>query len=206
VYITVPLDAANPSEWRSDPWIVAESLFAPCYIGGWSAAEHWGFTDQIFADVIVFTASRVRERRQIIQGTTYLLSVVSEAKLFGLATVWRGTTRISVSDPARTVVDILHRPRIGGGIKHAAEIVTEFFDGEHRDDDSLIKYARRLGNRTICKRLGYIVECLGVDAPRLIDFCKENVSAGYSKLDPGIARRGRLLRRWNLDVNVSLES
>ena len=204
VYTTVPLEAVNPSRWRSDPWVVAETLFRPCYVGGWSAAEHWGLTDQIFADLVVFTASYIRKRTQTVQGANYLLVAIPEARLFGLSPVWRETTKTLVSDAARTVVDILDRPPIGGGIKHVAEIVREFFEGEHRDDDALVDYARRIGNRTIRKRLGYIVERLGLDVPRVLSFCRTNMSAGYSRLDPSISRRGRLLRKWNLDINVSI--
>ena len=47
-YICVPLEASEPSEWREEPWVVAAALFSPGYIGGWSALEYWGLTEQIF--------------------------------------------------------------------------------------------------------------------------------------------------------------
>ena len=47
LFITVPLGAINPTERKEDPWIVATIVFEPCYIGGWSACEHLGLTDQI---------------------------------------------------------------------------------------------------------------------------------------------------------------
>jgi len=206
VYITVPLDAVNPSEWKEDPGVVAHSLYSPCYIGGWTAAEHWGLTEQIFSDTVVFTASNVRTRTPIIKGMKYLITVIPEGKLFGLRSVWRENTRISVSDPARTIADMLDNPRFGGGIKHVAEMIAEFFDGEHRNDDKLIEYVRSLGNRTICKRLGFILEHMSIDAPSILPFCAENISAGYSKLDPTVRTRGRLVRKWNLDINVTIPS
>ena len=58
-YIAVPLEASEPSEWREDPWIVAATLFGPGYIGGWSAAEHWGLTDQIFSVIYVVSGKKV---------------------------------------------------------------------------------------------------------------------------------------------------
>ena len=53
LYAPVPLDAAIPSEWREDAWLVALHTFEPCYIGGWkscrlTACEHWHLTEQIF--------------------------------------------------------------------------------------------------------------------------------------------------------------
>jgi predicted transcriptional regulator of viral defense system len=204
MYITVPLDAVNPGEWRKDPWIIASTLFSPCYIGGWSAAEYWGLTEQIFADIIVFTSSRERRRCQVIKGTTYLLATTSDERMFGLSSVWRDTVRIHASSPARTVIDILDKPKLGGGIKHVAHITGEFFTGEHRDDKTLMEYAQRVGNKTVCKRLGYIVETLKIDATDVVSFCRHHISTGYSKLDPGITRKGRLLRRWKLEVNADV--
>ena len=44
LYISVPLGTVNPQEYKENPWIVANRIFSPCYIGGWSAAEHWYLT------------------------------------------------------------------------------------------------------------------------------------------------------------------
>lgn len=203
-YITVPLNASNPSEWREDAWIVANTIFAPCYIGGWSAAEHWGLTEQIFSDVVVFTSSPVRDRMPLIKGIRYVVTAIPQKKLFSLSPVWRNNIKLSVSSPSRTIADILNIPRLGGGMKHGAEIIAEYFDSEHRDDKELRGCLERLNNRAAIKRLGYVVEALGINAPDMVMFCEENISAGYSKLDPSTSTRGKLLRRWNLEVNVNL--
>jgi predicted transcriptional regulator of viral defense system len=204
LYITVPLAAKNPSSQREDPWIVAMSLYAPGYIGGWSACEHWGFTEQIFTDVVMYTTRHVRTRKQQVQDTSFILRVVTKGKMWGTAPVWRSQTKVLVSDPARTLADILDEPRVGGGMRQVAEVVHSYFTSEHRDDRRLLAYVRRLGNRTICKRLGFLVETLGVEAPAIMTYCQSHLSAGYSKLDPTVTARGRLTRRWNLEVNVHL--
>ena len=206
VYITVPLDALHPAEWKEDTLVVAEKLFHPCYIGGWSAAEHWHLTEQIFSEIVVFTLSPVRERIQTFKGMKYRLSVVSPEKMFGLKTVWRENIRISISDPTRTVVDMLDNPRTGGGIRHIADILVTYFESEYRDDNQLLEYILKLKNRTICKRLGYMLEHLSIDAPKVTCVCKRHISTGYSKLDPDAARRGRLIRKWNLEINVALQA
>jgi len=204
MYITVPLEATEPSQWREDPWIVATAAFSPCYMAGLSACEHWGLTDQIFRDVFVTTAKRVQRRRLEIQGTSFRLKVLPEAKLFGTRSVWRARVRVQVSDPSRTVVDLLDEPRLGGGIRHVAEVLLAYFEGEHRDDARLVEYASRLDNRTVFKRLGYLIETLDVDAPRVLAACLERQSSGASPLDPSVHTKGRFLRRWNLRVNVEI--
>ncbi len=204
LYTTVPLDATDPAEWREDPWIVAARTFEPGYIGGWSAAEHHGLTEQLFRDIVVFTAYPARERHPVIQGTPYRVKVVAEEKLFGTTFVWRGRVRITVSDPTRTVVDILDAPSLGGGIRHVAEIVETYFAESFRDDRRLLEYAGRLGNRTVYKRLGYLIEVLGIDALELIAACLERLSSGFSLLDPSLPAQGHFTRRWNLRLNATI--
>ena len=68
----------------------------------------------------------------------------------------------------------------------------------------LLEYIEEHGNRTIYKRLGYLVERLEINASDVIECCQENISAGYSLLDPNIDNQGKFVRRWNLQVNSNL--
>ena len=47
-------------------------------------------------------------------------------------------------------------------------MVRAYFTSEHRDDRRLVEYGRRLGNQTVFKRLGFLVERLGIEAPDLL--------------------------------------
>ena len=42
LYLSVPVDARDPVSWNEDPWYLADVVWNPCYIAGWSAANHWG--------------------------------------------------------------------------------------------------------------------------------------------------------------------
>lgn len=202
LYVTVPLGTRNPAQLSEDPWIVASHLFSPCYIGGWSACEHWGLTEQIFRGVVVFTTRKLHDRHPTIKETPYVLRTVPERKLFGTTPVWRGQIKVHVSTPARTIADLLNDPTVGGGMRHVAEVVARFFSGEHRDDGDLLEAIARLNNRTIYKRLGYLTETLKPEAPDVLKRCQERLSAGYSKLDPTVTAQGPFLRRWRLRLNV----
>lgn len=99
LYIPIPLESRTAEIPLEDPWIIAERLYSPCYIGGWSAAEYWDLTEQVFRTVMVMTTQKPRERNPIIKGTKFLLRTLSEKEMFGLKPVWRGQVKISVSDP-----------------------------------------------------------------------------------------------------------
>ena len=203
LYIIVPLDALHPAQWREDPWVVAAKVFAPFYIGGWSACEYWNLTEQIFHETVVVSGHRLRRRRVEIQGAHFLIKGVAKDKIFGTSVVWRGQTRVHLSDPTRTIVDILDDPGIGGGMRHIAEILNTYLTSDRRDDSRLLEYANRLGNRAVFKRLGYLLQTLGVVAPNIVDACAREKSSGIVLLDPTAPRKGRILRRWNLQINVA---
>jgi predicted transcriptional regulator of viral defense system len=204
LYSPVPLEASDPREWRVDAWVVASQAFAPCYIGGWSACEHWELTEQVFRGVVVVTAKQVRRTRIEIQGTPFRVHVVPERKLFGARPVWRGEVRVEVSDPSRTIVDILDDPRLGGGMRHVADVVGAYFASSHRNDELLADYAARLGNGAVFKRLGFLLERLEIsERDALVDACRRHLSAGLAALDPSVRSPGRIVKRWHLRVNVA---
>ncbi len=200
-YVAPPLDASEPSEWRADPWAVAGALFAPAYIGGWSAAEHWGLTEQLFGGVYVVTAGRVASRRQTVQGTDFVIRSVPADALFGTQRVWRGRVAVEVSDPHRTIVDALDVPAAVGGVLHAWELLEAYFERSDAAPERLVEYGDRLGRGTIFKRLGFLAERAGLADESFIDECRRRISSGVSQLDPAGPRGGRIVSRWNLRVN-----
>jgi predicted transcriptional regulator of viral defense system len=111
---------------------------------------------------------------------------------------------VAVSDPSRTIVDILDDPRLGGGIRTVADVLREYMASQHRNDQLLIEYADRLDNRAVFKRLGYLIERLGTEADALLTACRERRSAGVVALDPSVKARGNIVRRWGLGAIVAL--
>jgi predicted transcriptional regulator of viral defense system len=200
LYIPVPLDAATPGAWSEDALVIATSVWGPCYFTGWTAASHWSLTDQVFRTTVLKTNRRVRASSARLLDHDYLVTHVAKKQLeWGITVEWRGEIRLLMADQARTVLDILDRPRLGGGVRHSAEIVATFLD-DH-DPSQIIDYGDRLGNRAVFKRLGYIVEVLGKDRDGLLDACRQRLTAGISPLDPDGPSEGRRVSRWGLRVN-----
>src|ERR1700730_9838049 len=100
-YVPVPLDLAGSQQVIADPWVLVPALFGQCYIGGWTAAHHWELTEQLFNETFVFTTRRFIEKRVTAQGATFLLHNIKAKRLFGLKTLWRGSVKVAISDPAR---------------------------------------------------------------------------------------------------------
>ena len=204
LYIVVPLGTTNPQEYKEHPWIVANRVFAPCYIGGWSAAEYWKFTDQIFNSVVVITSRKLKNTNIKIQGTDYVIKCINKKYFKNQKSVWFENVKIFISDPLQTIADILDTPYIGGGIRHVADIIQEYFNSTYVNDDQLYKYIEQKNNKTIYKRLGFLIDTMGISAENLKTICKQNISKGYSLLDPRVKAQGVFNSKWNLRINVRI--
>ena len=200
-YAPVGLDSLASDQVLDDPWVLVPALFMPAYIGGRTAAEHWDLTEQIFRDIVVMTARTVRANSQQRHGAHFTLKHVRQGMIFGTKTVWRGRTRIAVSDVHRTIIDMLDVPDLGAGIQHVADCLATYFDRKDRDDDKLIACAGRLGNGAVFKRLGFLAES-GPGSTTLVEACRARLTHGNAKLDPRLSCP-RLISRWRLLVPES---
>lgn len=204
LYIPVPVDADDARNWTEDPLVVADEVWSPCYFTGWTAANHWSLTDQVFRTTVLKTTKRIRSMHTSALGQQYLLAhTTDDALTWGLETVWVAERRLLIASPARTVAEILDNPKLAGGIRHGAEILLTYIR-EH-DPWLLVDAGDRLGNRSVFKRLGYLLSEAGVK-PEIVNACAARVSAGFSLLEPGSPARGPYARAWNLRVNVATNS
>jgi len=197
-YVPASIDTLGLERVLDDAWVLVPALFAPAYIGGRTAAEHWDLTEQIFKDVVVITGQSIREKRLERQGFQFALKHIDASKIFGTKAVWRHHTKVPVSDLHRTIVDILDDPALGGGIQHVSDCLNAYLKRADRDDQKLIEYGEQLGNGAVFKRLGFLAE-RNQSGEKLTELCRSRLSAGNAKLDPALVG-SRLVTKWRLFV------
>lgn len=205
LYVPVALESRSGDIPLEDAWQVAAQLFAPCYIGGWTAAGYWNLTEQLFRTVVAMTNRRPRQRRQTLQGTEFWLRSVPERNMFGLKQVWRGQVKVAVSDPTRTLLDLLDDPQLGGGLRSTVDMFRNYLASEEKNLPLLLDYANQLGNGAVYKRLGFLLERFAPNETDAIMCCRKNLTAGYAQLDAA-QKKGKLLSRWHLWVPASFIS
>jgi predicted transcriptional regulator of viral defense system len=147
---------------------------------------------------MVITARAVRRKTHRHHGAVFTLKHVDEEKLFGTKSVWRGRSKIAVSDIDRTIIDMLDDPALGGGIQHVADCLDAYLQRANRDEAKLIAYGERLGNGAVFKRLGFLAEG-HPNGEALIVPCRERLTTGNARLDPALSCQ-RLVTRWRLWV------
>jgi len=206
LYLVLPIEAAGgPAATVDDPWVLAQVLYEPCYIAGWSAAEHWGLTEQLFRSTFVATSATIRERSQRVLGLEFHLVRVAAERVAGATRVWRGRERVAVSDPAGTIADALVSPSWVGGVRQLAGMLAGYRASAQWEPAALLRQLAAVTSGAAYKRLGYLIEALAIDAPSVVDEALRKRTTGVIRLDPGNPARGRLTKRWGLWVNVHLD-
>lgn len=205
LYMVLPVEIEpGQSSAPEDAWALAVEAFSPCYIGGWSAAEHWGLTEQIFRSTLIVTAAPIRSNSVVLANHEFRLFKVPHTRLSGTVAVWRGTMTVPVSSKERTIIDGLRNPKLCGGIRHLAHMMNAYWELPDKDVGALLKEAAASANGAAWKRLGYMSELLWPGSEPVQKAAKNHISAGYSALDPEIKVRGRVLRRWNIRINTAI--
>lgn len=199
VYIPIPVDDLTGNATIEDPWVLADRLFSPGYIGGFSAIKYWDFSEQLFETTTFFTAKKIKEHNPTIGSSRLQLKNIVAYKIFGTQPIWRDSSRVMLSDPTKTIVDILDDPKIVGGMRVAEDIFLGYKKSEHYDPNKLIDYALKMNNKTIIKRFGFLMESMGLsDSLHMLNLDK-HISSGYSVFDPTIENTC-ISRKWNLKI------
>ncbi len=203
IYIPVPLESISPDLTDENSFVLASYLFKNCYIGGWSAASFWDFTDQIFQKTWVMTDKYVRKKEVIKSSHSYILRHVPSNYFFGLETKWINQEKIFVSDPHKTIIDFTNFIT-DFDFQGFLDIFKEYLKSEHKNLDKLIDYAHKAHNRSLFKRIGFLLEKYDKESTYYINICHKNISKGPSLLAPRI-KEDSYIKKWRLRVPKNLE-
>ena len=169
-------------------------LVDPSYVSFWSALNFYGWTEQA-PRVVLIANTRLSGRRRVGSHTFRFVRVKAN-HLFGYMLVKQGNLESPIADREKAVVDSLWLPSCSGGTGEVMKALAASI-GE-LDADALISYASRMDSRSLCSRLGYLLEKLRVDAAAL----QSSKSTAYVKLDPAGPRRGRYISKWRVLDNT----
>lgn len=204
-YSVVPLSSRSTHPVIDDPLATAMALFSPCYISGWTAAEHWDLTEQISNTIVVYSAKPQRRSSQKLGGVRYRVRRVPDKAMFGTTRIWSGTTAVEMATVHRTVIDVLDAPEMGGGGRQTLDIVRAYWQRPDADAESLLDLATKLGRGSVFKRLGFTAEQFADPGEEWLARCRDGLSAGIALLDPSGPRRGRIVSSWRIRVNIPLD-
>ena len=202
LYMIVPLEAGElgARSYTVHSFVIASHLIDPSYISHWSALNYHGLTEQT-PPAVYITTTKPRNRKNILD-IEFVFVTVHERKMFGTTEVKVENSPVKISTPEKTMVDCLDHPEHCGGIEEVAKAI--YFEHKNLDFKKIVDMMRKMGNRTIIKRLGYLLERLGLhEYDNLLTGLK--ISKGYSCLDPKLPKKGKINERWKLRVNIKID-
>jgi len=200
VYIFSPLEA-GPGGIGIDEMLIPPLYFSKnnYYIGYSTMFNYYGFTEQLFQTVYVLNISFTREK--IICGIKFKFLKIPGNRMYGLQKIQVKDTEVIVSDKERTLVDLLYFYKPVGGIKVASEIFKKAVDEKQCNIKKIINYAYKFPNVTLRKRVGIMLEELGIDESLLRPLAKTIKKTAISSLNK--SRKGKINKKWRVIVNAS---
>lgn len=172
-------------------------LVWPSYVSLWTALNYYKFTEQVPKAIFLITTGRKREKK-LGEVTVHFIQVNPE-RFFGYTRV----NNVCIAEREKALVDSLLFSRYV-----PLDEVCKALDAARREIsfEKLVEYSMRMKNGSLLKRLGFLMELLGIRlAPRSLKLLRGRISKGYSLLDPTRPKSRNYNKRWLLNVNVSKE-
>jgi len=144
-------------------------------------------------------SSDTNATRYTIANNEYIVTKMPAKSKWGIESSFIDETQFCITDLERTLLDGLAKPHYCMGIR---EVLSAFEIAQNRlDIDKICNYAIDYGSIALQKRLGFILEKLGLKHDA-IDTLKAVDSKVYQKLDILGERRGKYCREWMIIENL----
>jgi predicted transcriptional regulator of viral defense system len=172
-----------------DPFIVSTQLVYPSYISFLSAFFLHGKTTQTINEILVVSSRRKKDID--VFGMKIKFIMLNPRFMFGFKKVEKGNSYIFLAEVEKAIIDSLYLPRYCP--------LSEVFSAlKEADIDKTLKYASIIDIEAVNRRLGYLLDVLGVETK-----LRAKGKAAY-KLNPAIKSLGCFNSKWRLYINEEL--
>jgi len=199
-YLLIPPEAWKIGKYTEDGTIVASRLITPYYLSYWTALSFYGWTEQISRTFFV-AITKIKKPVEL-KWIKIRFVKLRPNRFFGFEEHWVGSQKVIVADKEKTIVDCLDQPRYCG---ETVEVAKGLWNGRKElDYAKLLDYSLRMKNGAIIKRLGYLLDMLEINKPKIRKELLKNKTPNLAILDPGHkGSTGIQNKEWNLRVNVN---
>jgi len=203
-HIIIPQELGSVETYLGNWYVVARELAnsKDYYIGFYSAMRYWGMTTQPVVKMFVVTTKRQFPPKALSDKISFIFT--NKRNVWGINSEWvTKTERVNISDIEKTIIDTLAHPEYSGGITEIAKGI--WLVKSRLNFDKLIKYIKRYNKNVVAKRLGYILEILGLTDVNIIRELKQYVKRRYDLFDPTVEKRVVDKNQWRLIDNIGRE-
>jgi len=194
-YMVVPLHAKEG--WLEHPFILASKLVENYYISYRTALAHYGLTEQLPIYVYVATTDRKGKLEHRLQNYIFRFIRIKQEKFFGFKNEFIGNQEISIAEKEKAIIDCLDQERYSGSIIE----ITKALGNNRINLNKLKKYALKMNNFSLIRRLGYLLDLLKKDSSGLEKHIGNYRNVYLSTVLP--KKNANVDKKWKLIVNVT---
>lgn len=205
LYYLIPYEK-DAESFMPDWHLVAGYLVrgAKHYIGYYSALQIHNLIIQPSLKEQIVVSQQFRPSVVTIKEVDFQFIYHNKHHFFGYQDTWIDSFhKVSCSDLEKTLIDCLFRPDYAGG---TVEIAKALYQSKEKIKfDKLLEYAMRFNSKAVIKRLGFLLEVLGIETV-IIQKLHQIKTASYVLLDTELPKCGKLISRWSIQQNLESET
>jgi predicted transcriptional regulator of viral defense system len=174
------------------------------YIGYYSALHIHALITQPSLKEQIVVAKQIRPSEIKIKDVPFQFIYHNEKHFFGAKKIWSGSfSKVSCSDLEKTFIDCLFKPEYAGGTVEIAKAI--YASKDKINWKQLLDYAVKFDSQAVIKRLGFLLETLGLGREITGELQKMKTSS-YAVLDTDLPKNGKRISRWNIQQNLETET
>jgi len=187
----------NKYTTKKDAILISSSIIWPSYISGWSALRYYNFTEQLPQTILIITTRKRKKKEINFNNIKIIFTKVKPKYFFGYKKEHYGDFDIFVADKEKALIDSALFKKIS--FSEICDIVRNNI--KDINVDLLMNYLIKIKNKTLIKRLGFLLDKVGMDKYHEL---KRFINSKYIPLDYALIKKGKKNRKWKVIENVKL--
>ena len=196
-YMVVPFQAKEG--WLEHPFVLASELVENYYISYRTSLAYHGLIEQLPVYVYVATIDRKGKLENRLQNYIFRFIRIKKQKFFGFKSEFIGDQKVFIAEKEKAIVDCLDQERYSGSIIE----ITKTLSDNRVNLNKLKKYALKMDNSSLIRKLGYLLDLLEKDSSGLKKHIGNFRDIYLSTILP--KKLVKVDKKWKLVVNVSEE-
>jgi|APSaa5957512622_1039677.scaffolds.fasta_scaffold66249_2 predicted transcriptional regulator of viral defense system len=178
-----------------------EEIEAKYLISGFTAIYYYGFTTQIPNTICVYNNKIYGEKQ--IAGKTYKFIKTSVKRLKGAEKInTENNCDILFASKARLLIDCIYDWKRYNSIPAVYGWIKQEIMNDETITEKLINNANRYGNKSVQRRLGYLLETLKIESSQLMRLQRKlGKSKSLIPFNPTKKITGKIDKKWGIVIN-----
>ncbi len=205
IYYIIPYEQ-NSETFMPDWHLIAEHLVKDeqHYIGYYSALQIHNLITQPSLKEQIVVSKQMRPSVIKIKNVSFQFIYHNEKHFFGEKKIWIDSfNKVQCSDLEKTFIDCLFKPEYAGGIVEIANAI--YISRDKIKFDVLLDYAIKFGSQPVIKRLGFLLEVMGILNP-ISEKLNKLITGSSVLLDTELPKVGNVNLKWRIIQNLELET